>query len=87
MKQLAGTTNKPDRQTASDTNRLPTLVTESTLTTWLDVNRTTLWRWVSTGTFPRPFKASGSKSQNYWLAEEVSDWAKAKYRAAQQQAA
>lgn len=36
-----------------------------------DPSRTTLWRWVNAGLFPKPVRIGG---RNYWSDAEVDEW-------------
>jgi prophage regulatory protein len=43
----------------------------------LNVGRTTLWRWMAAGKFPRPIKI-GDRGDNRWRQSEIDAWIPAK---------
>ena len=44
------------------------------------ISRTTLWRWVRDGHFPKPTKIGPNK--NGWLESQVEDWIQTRQQAA-----
>jgi Prophage CP4-57 regulatory protein (AlpA). len=59
----------------AELKRLPSPVLymdTNTLTKYLGITRTSLWRKQDVGTFPRPFKVVGLR--NYWRRKDVIAW-------------
>jgi len=40
----------------------------------LGVGRSTLYRWIKSGTFPAPKVVGGSSTMVFWTNEEVDEW-------------
>ena len=49
------------------------LMREKHITRTYAFSKSTLWRWVATGRFPKPFKIGHS---SFWDAEAVAEWEK-----------
>lgn len=51
---------------------------------WLNVSKSTIYKWVSDGTFPKPIilgEESGARnSASRWVEQEVVDWLAARPR-------
>lgn len=47
------------------------LLDTSQVLSLVPVSRTTLWRWIDSGEFPRPIKSGGT---NLWTNKEVRRW-------------
>ena len=49
-----------------------TYLTDKQLAKTFGVHRTTIWRWVKTGTFPKPIRLSDACTR--WVEEDVRKW-------------
>lgn len=49
-----------------------TFKSDKSLAQRFEVSRTTIWRWVKAGTFPKPVKLAGGTTR--WRTEDIEAW-------------
>jgi len=52
----------------------PKLLRVNAVLEMLGVGRSTLYRWIKSGTFPAPRVVGGSSTMVFWTCEEVEEW-------------
>lgn len=73
------TNNAPARNQISGATRHP--LRKSQVCEFLSIGSTTLWDWMKTRNFPKPFYLS--KNMPYWYLEDIEQWLDSHRKASQ----